>query len=235
MSAPDASASPGLARGLLKLARPTQWSKSVFVAIGPFYWLTDNTPEDIWVFVADVLMACVAFALASSGCYVFNDLADVEEDRNHPRKKKRPIASGLVPESLARWYAMGLFAGAALLVALLPSATRWATGAFLVAYVVNVLAYSARLKHMVIADVLSLSMGFVLRVLGGCAAISIAPSTWLLNVVLFLSMTLAFGKRLGERRTVTGDVASIRGVQSQYSDELLRMAVVVTGVGTLPY
>lgn len=224
---------PSTLRGLIKLARPTQWSKSVFVAIGPFYWLTDNTPENIGVFIADVFLACAAFALASSGCYVFNDLADVEEDRNHPRKCRRPIASGVISESLARSYGFGLFAVAALLVVVLPSETKWITGGFLLAYVANVMAYSARLKHIVIADVMSLSMGFVLRVLGGCAAISIAPTTWLLNVVLFLSMTLAFGKRLGERRAMTGDASSIRGVQSQYSDELLRMAVVVTAVGTL--
>jgi decaprenyl-phosphate phosphoribosyltransferase len=231
-TAPGAT-KPGLARGLLRLARPKQWSKSVFVAIGPFYWLSDNTPPDIGVFALDVLMACAAFALASSGCYVFNDLADVEEDRNHPRKKKRPIASGVVPEGLARWYGVALFAAALVLVAVLPSATRWVTGAFVLVYIANVMAYSARLKHIVIADVMSLSTGFVLRVLGGCAAISIAPSTWLLNVVLFLSMTLAFGKRLGERRSMEGDASAVRTVQSQYSDDLLRMAVVVTGVGTL--
>lgn len=224
---------PNLARGLIKLARPHQWSKSVFVAIGPFYWLTDNTPEDLWVFIANVVMACVAFALASSGCYVFNDLADVEEDRNHPRKKKRPIASGVVPEGLAKWYGLGLFAASGVLIAALPSENKWVAGGFLLAYIVNVMLYSARLKHIVIADVMSLSMGFVLRVIGGCAAISIAPTTWLLNVVLFLSMTLAFGKRLGERRSMTGDASTIRGVQSQYSDDLLRMAVVVTAVGTL--
>ena len=230
----DPVARRSLARGLIKLARPHQWSKSVFVAIGPFYYLTDHALEsDAWVFIADVVMACAAFALASSGCYVFNDLADVEADRNHPRKKNRPIASGVVGESLARGYGLGLFITAFAIVAVLSSDTRWVTGAFLLAYIINVMAYSAKLKHIVIADVMSLSMGFVLRVLGGCAAISIAPTTWLLNVVLFLSMTLALGMRLGERRAATGDASTIRGVQSQYSDELLRMAVVVTAVGTL--
>jgi decaprenyl-phosphate phosphoribosyltransferase len=233
MTGDAAATRPGLARGLLKLARPTQWSKSVFVAVGPFYWLTDHAPDRPARFVTEVLIACIAFALASSGCYVFNDLADVEADRNHPRKKNRPIASGAVPEGVARWYACGLFGLAAVLVLLLPPPERWLTGAFLLAYVANVTAYSARLKHVVIADVMSLSMGFVIRVLGGCAAIAIAPTTWLLNVVLFLSMTLAFGKRLGERRSMGLDASSIRGVQAQYSDELLRMAVVVTGVGTL--
>lgn len=224
---------PSLLRGLIKLARPTHWSKSVFVAIGPFYWLTDNTPDNVWVFIAHVFAACAAFALASSGCYVYNDLADVEVDRRHPRKKNRPIASGVVSVNLANWYGLGLFAASGLLVWTLPSEVKWITGAFLLAYVINVTAYSAFLKHIVIADVMSLSMGFVLRVLGGCAAIEIAPTTWLLNVVLFLSMTLAFGKRLGERRAMSGDATTIRGVQSQYSDDLLRMVVVVTAVGTL--
>jgi 4-hydroxybenzoate polyprenyltransferase len=102
------------------------------------------------------------------------------------------------------------------------------------AYVVNVLLYTAIFKHMVILDVLSLSSGFVLRVLGGCAAVAVSPSTWLLNATLFLSMFLAFGKRLGERRVMgDDDVASARGVQQRYSDQILRMMVVVVGVATL--
>ncbi|MBZ0171840.1 MAG: UbiA family prenyltransferase [Phycisphaerales bacterium] len=220
-------------RGLIKLARPSQWAKSVFVAIGPAYWLVDNSPEDALVFCVNVLLACVAFALASSGCYVFNDIADVEEDRNHPRKCRRPIASGVVSVGLARVYAIGLFVASFALVLLIPTETAWLAALLMAGYVVNVTAYSARLKRVVIADVMSLSMGFVLRVFGGCAAIGISPTTWLLNVVLFLSMTLAFGKRLGERKAMGDNVSSVRGVQAKYSDDLLRMALVVTAVGTL--
>ena len=98
----------------------------------------------------------------------------------------------------------------------------------------------SRLKHIVLADVMSLAMGFVLRVMGGCAAVGIMPSIWLLNVTLFLAMFLAFGKRLGERRTLavsqTGEsdgATAHRPVQSVYTDHLLRMMVVVTGVATL--
>lgn len=220
-------------RSLLKLARPAQWSKSVFVAVGPIYWLLDHSPANAPEFLFNMLIACGAFAMASSGCYILNDIADAEEDRNHPRKKHRPIASGAVPVRVARWFAFALFAGSMLLIALLPTASWWVMGLVVGGYVANVLAYTAGLKRIVIADVMSLSMGFVLRVVGGCAAIGIAPTTWLLNVVLFLSMTLAFGKRLGERRSMGEDVSSVRGVQEQYSDEMLRMAVVVTAVGTL--
>ncbi|MCC5822917.1 MAG: UbiA family prenyltransferase [Phycisphaerales bacterium] len=224
---------PSLAWGLVRLARPAQWSKSIFVVVGPVYWLVDHRPEDPWRFGLNVVLAAVAFALASSGCYVFNDLADAEEDRNHPRKMRRPIASGVVPPGVAKVYGLALFAAAAVLV-LLIGRTTWIPAALILGlYVANVLAYSAGLKRLVIADVMSLSMGFVLRVLGGCAAIGIAPTTWLLNATLFLSMFLAFGKRLGERRTLGAEAASARSVQGLYSDALLQMAVVVTAVATL--
>lgn len=98
----------------------------------------------------------------------------------------------------------------------------------------NVSAYSWKLKHVAILDVMSLSMGFVLRVLAGCAAGGIVPTTWLLNCTLFLAMFLAFGKRLGERRTLGEEESAVaRAVQAQYSSELLRMAVVVTAVASL--
>jgi len=110
----------------------------------------------------------------------------------------------------------------------------WVLG-LLILYIVNVAAYSGGLKHIVIVDVLCLSTGFVLRVLGGCAAVGVTPSTWLLNATLFLSMFLAFGKRLGERRHMGSDEAAMaaRDVQQHYTDQMLRMFVVVTGVTTL--
>jgi len=101
------------------------------------------------------------------------------------------------------------------------------------------MSYSVWLKHLIISDVMSLSIGFVLRVMAGCAAVAIQPSTWLLNVVLFLSMFLAFGKRLGERRTLSetldgeSGAALHRRVQQQYTETILQMAVIVTAVATL--
>jgi 4-hydroxybenzoate polyprenyltransferase len=89
------------------------------------------------------------------------------------------------------------------------------------------------MKHVVVLDVISLAAGFVLRVLGGCAATAVVPSSFLLNVTFFVAMFLAFGKRLGERRTMGDDAAAARAVHGTYTDELLRMAVVVTGVATL--
>ncbi|MEQ8770331.1 MAG: UbiA prenyltransferase family protein [Phycisphaerales bacterium] len=221
--------------GLIRLARPHQWAKSAFVYIGPLYNLTQEPGREWWPVVWAATLAAIAFSLASSGCYVFNDLADAEVDRRHPRKKKRPIASGLIGPGLARVYGAGLLvAGAVPLFLLDRSVAPWVAAA-VGAHVANVLLYSAYIKHRPIADVISLSMGFVLRVIGGCAAVAIVPTTWLLNVTFFLSMFLAFGKRLGERRSMGSAEAATgaRKVQARYSDELLRMVVVVTAVATL--
>ena len=243
MSAAGTGVSPGrrpLPLALLKLARPTQWSKSAFVLIGPFYGLRDmaETGRTLQDVALPAVIAAAAFALASSACYVVNDILDREADRRHPRKRRRPIAAGEVSVKTAWVFAVALLAVVAALTALLPAPARWWVALTLGLYVLNVSLYSAVVKHLVIADVMSLSMGFVLRVMGGCAAVAIVPSVWLLNVTLFLAMFLSFGKRLGERRTLAsaGDAdaaAAHRPVQQGYTDTLLQMAVVVTGVATL--
>jgi 4-hydroxybenzoate polyprenyltransferase len=221
---------------LLRLLRPWQWVKSLFVLLGPLYGLRDMLPASRPAALHNALLAAAVFALASSACYVFNDLRDARTDKAHPRKAKRPIPSGAVSPGLATvvmvlcWLAAG---GVALF---LPEALRPQVLIVVSLYVLNVVAYSLYFKHAVIADVVSLSLGFVLRVVGGCFAAGISPTTWLLNCTLFVAMFLAFGKRLGERRTAQAqgyDAADARSVQGKYTDTLLRMAVVVTAVAAL--
>lgn len=237
LTAPDAVSPPRpLAFSLLKLARPQQWVKSAFVLLGPLYGLRE-LPREQWGHVlTQAVIAAAIFALASSACYVFNDLRDAPQDRAHPRKRHRPIASGAVSTGVAWGLIAALLAGAAALFVLVDDAPRMGLALMAGLYVGNVIAYSTYLKHVAMADVVSLALGFVFRVLGGCAATGISPSTWLLNVTLFLAMFLAFGKRLGERRTAESkgfEVSAVRGVQAKYTDHLLRMAVVVTAVATL--
>ena len=236
-----------LVRALVSVARPTQWSKSAFVLVGPAYGAADalEAGADMGGIVLRALLAAAAFALGSSGCYVLNDLADREADRLHPRKRHRPFAAGQITPRQGVVFAVSLFVVAGLMVALTPAVdgrpvnTTLLLGACLAGYVCNVLLYSSYLKRRVIADVMSLSLGFVIRVMAGCAAVGIEPSSWLLNATLFLAMFLSFGKRLGERRTLDdgfndpGALAAHRAVQGRYTDDLLRMAVVVTGVTSL--
>ncbi|MBC7835581.1 MAG: UbiA prenyltransferase family protein [Phycisphaerales bacterium] len=225
---------------LLKLARPHQWSKNVFVLFGPFY----AAAEGKIISWPGVVAALIAFSFASSSCYVVNDIKDRDADRVHPRKRRRPIASGAVTVSAAGMFAAALLVGG--VVAAASPALRPGAGpgllllAAVLVYVLNVTVYSLSLKHIPIIDVMSLASGFVLRVLGGCAAAGVTPSSWLLNSTFFLAMFLAFGKRLGERRTMAAaspeDAAALgasRRVQLSYTDDLLRMAVVVTAVATL--
>jgi 4-hydroxybenzoate polyprenyltransferase len=221
-------------RDYLRLARPTQWAKSAFVIVGPLYGGAYHTPGQ----VAAIAGAVITMSLASSGCYVFNDIRDRESDARHPRKCRRPIASGRIGVGRARTFGVLLWLGALAGLALAATGAGGGLAAALLGmiaalYVANVSAYSAGLKQVVILDVMSLAAGFVLRVLAGCAAVLIEPSSWLLNTVFFLAMFLAFGKRLGERRTMGEDASTARGVQSAYTDDLLRMAVVVTAVATL--
>lgn len=235
---------PPLALSLIKLARPHQWVKSAFVLLGPLYGLRGvlgEGPEGdsgavLRRLLVQGLAAAVVFALASSACYIFNDLRDIEKDRIHPRKRNRPLAAGHVSTAQAWAMIVALALGALGASLLLEPASRLGTLLIVGLYALNVLAYSTILKHAVVADVISLALGFVFRVIGGCVATGIEPSTWLLNVTLFLAMFLAFGKRLGERRTAQAagyDAAAARGVQAKYTDDLLRMSVVVTAVATL--
>jgi decaprenyl-phosphate phosphoribosyltransferase len=226
----------------LKLARPKQWAKSAFVLIGPIYGLgggggagrASAVSGREWAIQA--LVAALAFALASSACYVANDVLDAPRDRLHPRKAKRPVAAGRVSVASAMVFA-GLLLSLAGGVCLFPSTPhRDVFSLILGLYVANTLGYSIWFKHVPVLDVMSLAMGFVLRVLGGCAAVGIEPSSWLLNCTLFLSMFLALGKRLGERRTAASSGLAADGnrpVQRSYSAELLRMMVVVSAVATL--
>jgi len=231
-------------RSLIRLARPKQWSKSAFVLVGPLYGAVDMLAagRDPWSVVRDALLAALSFCLASSACYVFNDIQDREADRLHPRKRKRPIAAGYISVRTALIYGTVLLGASAGVILGLPADVRLPVAATVGLYVLNVVAYSVYFKNKVIGDVVSLALGFVLRVIGGCAAVAIVPTTWLLNVAFFLSMFLAFGKRLGERRTLAvaqGDLndanraAAHRAVHTLYTDAMLQMVVVVTAVGTL--
>ncbi|MFT5422874.1 MAG: decaprenyl-phosphate phosphoribosyltransferase [Phycisphaerales bacterium] len=229
---------PGLVRPLIRLMRLPQWSKSLFVAVGPFYAMTQPGPmgtggTPLGEIVFRTVLTALGFSLVSSGLYCFNDVADAKADRAHPRKCRRPVASGEVSPRAASVFGVVLIAVGFACAMALPAPSRWWVLALLGMHLSNVSLYTAMLKHRRIVDVMSLALGFVLRVVAGCAAMAIVPSTWLLNATFFLSMFLAFGKRLGERRSMGEQATQARAVLHRYSLELLRMLVVVTAVATL--
>jgi 4-hydroxybenzoate polyprenyltransferase len=228
----------GPAWDFVRLARPKQWIKGGFVLIGPVYGVADLATRvaagGTWgAVILKAMCAFLAFGFVASAGYVLNDLKDREADKAHPRKCRRPIAAGRVGLGAARVYAGALVVLALAAVLASGSESQVLLGVCVALYACNTAAYTLWFKSQPVLDVVSLAMGFVLRVLGGCAAVGISPSAWLLSCTFFVSMFLAFGKRLGERRVLGVEAAAARGVQALYTDEFLRMSVVVTGVATL--
>lgn len=175
---------------LIKLMRPFQWYKNGFVFTGLLFSNeTFNVP-----LLLKVILATIAFSLASSAIYVFNDVIDCENDRHHPEKKERPIAKGIVsiPAAISLSIGTGL---AGLLLGLLVS---WQVLIIILAYIALNLAYSYRLKNVVIVDVFCIAAGFMLRILAGTIGVGIPPSKWLLLCGLLITLFLGFAKRRAE-------------------------------------
>ena len=213
---------------LIRSLRPAQWAKNLFV-LAPLVFARHlgRGPD-----VVRALVAFAAFCAASSAVYLINDVLDREEDRRHPVKRRRPVAAGELPVPVA-------LAAAALLAAGATAAALWLGSRFallLGAYLVLNLLYSAGLKRVVILDVMTISMGFMLRVLAGAAAVSVALSRWLVLCTIFLSLFLAFSKRRHELVLLAKDAADQRRVLSSYSPAFLdQMINVVTASAVLAY
>jgi 4-hydroxybenzoate polyprenyltransferase len=200
-------------KALLKLLRPHQWVKNSFVLVGLLFghaWRDGAKLEQgAWAFVA--------FCLLSSAVYVFNDLLDREQDRQHPKKRHRPLASGLVGMPAA----LGLL-GFCLIIGLGLAFTRAGDAPWVfVSYLLINGFYTLYAKHVVVLDVFLISAGFMLRILAGTVGLGIAPSQWLLLCGLMLTLFLGFAKRRAELSAVAGDPAAHRRVLEDYSEALL--------------
>jgi len=200
----------GLARGV----RPRQWVKNGLVAAAPFVAGRLTDPKVVWL----VFLAFVAFCLAASAIYLINDVLDAEADRAHPRKRNRPIASGLVPPRVAVVVAVVLLA-AALLTAWLVTPALFAV---LAVYEVMQIAYCIRLKHEAVVDLVIVAMGFLLRAIAGGAAVGIDLSQWFLLAAAFGSLFIVAGKRYSEHRLAEESGQDIRRSLQRYSDSYLR-------------
>lgn len=207
-------------RALLVSLRPHQWIKNLVVLAGlVFSKHLFDVPA-----LARASLAFAVFCALAGVVYLVNDLADLERDRLHPAKRTRPLASGALPQPVAR------FAAALLFVAAL--AASWALGLpFLLcalSYPALGLAYSLGLKHVVIVDVLAVALGFVLRAVAGAVAIGVHFSPWLLVCTILLALFLALAKRRHELVTLENAVGHRQSL-ADYSPYLLdQMIAVVT-------
>jgi 4-hydroxybenzoate polyprenyltransferase len=178
------------------------------------------------------LLTFLVFCGLSGAVYLVNDLADLAQDRLHPRKRLRPLASGVLSPGAARVAAAVIGAASLGLSALL--GLPFVVLALL--YVVLNLLYSFRLKHVVIVDVIVISLGFVLRAVAGAVAIDVAFSTWLLVCTLLLALFLALAKRRHEITSLLDGAADHRRALAEYSPYLLdQMISVVTASCLVAY
>lgn len=204
--------------GAVKTMRPHQWLKNAFV-LAPIFFAKDILHPTL---LLTAMAAFGSFCLLAGAVYTMNDLVDVESDRNHPVKRRRPIPSGRVPEGMAKALAVGLVVvslGGALLL------NPWFALVALAYFVLNV-AYSFRLKNVAYLDVGCISAGFVLRVVAGGLATGIKVSNYLFVCTALLALFLGFGKRRHELALAT------RKSLKDYTQRGLTIALTLTGLAT---
>jgi len=208
------------------LMRPTQRIKNGFVFMPLVFSARLIFVEDV---VRSVVM-CLAFCLASSATYILNDYADMEQDRVHPLKRNRPLARGDVAPSTALFVMVVLLAIAFGILAFMGS--PWLCHVILGAYLALQVGYSYALKNVVIVDVLAISTGFLLRVMGGAAAIGVGVSSWLILCTFSLAILLALGKRRHEVVILNDDAVNHRPVLENYNVSLLDQLLQVVTTST---
>jgi 4-hydroxybenzoate polyprenyltransferase len=212
-------------RHLLRLMRPHQWVKNLFVFTGLIFGHAWGDSHLLW----SVVLAAAAFSLLSSGVYIVNDIADVESDRQHPRKRLRPLAAGDIAVTAAA-IAAAVLIGAAFVIAWIVAP---AVAALLLIYFLINTGYSLGLKHVPILDVFLIAAGFMLRILVGTAGVGIAPSQWLLLCGLMITLFLGFAKRRAELLVALEQGTRTRKVLVQYDGPLLDVMIAITATSAV--
>jgi len=211
---------------LLKTMRPRQWTKNIFV-LAPLVFDRQMTQP---IALLHSIAGFILFCMASSAVYIINDIIDVEADRNHPKKRNRPIAAGKLPIPIAR------FAAIVLLIVTYTLAFILSKGFFLiiVVYLLLNLAYSNWLKHIPLIDVMVLASFYVLRVAAGVSLIHVQRfSPWLYIVTTLFALFIGFGKRRAELNLLAGDANSHRKVLQGYTIPFLDQLITIVSTTTI--
>jgi len=213
---------------IIESLRPRQWTKNLLLFAGLLF--SKNLFQVDLLFKAAV--GFVIFCFLSGAEYIINDIIDLKQDRAHPLKSRRPIASGRLPVSLAVVVAVVLAIGGIVSSFLLSRAFGWIA----VTYFVLVLGYTLVLKRVVILDVIIIALGFVLRAVAGAAVIGVSISSWLLICTTFLALFLALSKRRHELILLGENATLHREILEEYSPYLLdQMVAVVTASTVMAY
>ncbi|QQS41673.1 MAG: decaprenyl-phosphate phosphoribosyltransferase [Acidobacteriota bacterium] len=224
----ERNANGRLPGSLIKAIRPYQWTKNLFV-FAPLLFgqkLTDPSA------VLNASGAFVVFCLLASALYIFNDWIDIEEDRSHPEKKNRPLASG----SLSVPVAVSASALLAITAVVVSVRLGYVFLSIALLYGVLTLSYCLLLKRVIILDSMTISAGFVIRVVGGAAAIGVFASHWLIACTFLLAMFLTFSKRRQELLLLDKSAESHRSVLRDYSIQYLgRINTIITGASIVCY
>jgi 4-hydroxybenzoate polyprenyltransferase len=212
----------------LRLLRPNQWSKNIFIFAGLIFSRQFYKIED----VLSTVYAFFIFSLLASSIYILNDIHDYKEDKLHPTKSKRPIASGEINQGYAWLVSLSI-----LFLSLLAAffLNKWFFTVCIV-YAALMILYSWQIKQIVILDVLFVALGYVLRAVAGAVVISVEISSWLLLCTLLLALFLVLSKRRTEIVTL-GETALIhRKILVQYPVSLLnQMIAIVTSACIVSY
>lgn len=217
--------------GLIKLIRPKQWVKNVFVLIPLFF---GGELLNIHA-VTTALLTFVSFCFAASSIYCLNDVVDVEADRRHPVKCNRPVASGVVSITQAWMLMIGfiLASVAVCLFSIMMMDVAWQTLVVILFYWMLNIGYCTRLKQYAIIDVCVVAFGFVLRILAGGFATDVVLSTWLVLMTFLLTLFLSFAKRRDDvlRMEETGEAPRRNTIR--YNMTFINQAITITAAVTL--
>ena len=219
----------GLIGGLVRLARPHQWIKNVLVLAAPAAAGVLDQGEPL----AETAVAFGAFCLAASGTYYLNDAADVVADRAHPVKRRRPVASGVVPVGLAQVLGVLLVVAG---IALAFAAGGYELPAVVAGYVALTTAYSLGLKGVAVVDLVCVAAGFVLRAVAGAVATDVPISDWFFIVASFGSLFMVAGKRHAEQLDLGELAAGVRPTLGAYTPSFLNyLSAVSSGTVLVAY
>ncbi|MBZ0203087.1 MAG: decaprenyl-phosphate phosphoribosyltransferase [Ignavibacteria bacterium] len=212
---------------LIRLIRPKQWIKNFFV-FAPLLFSRHIFHLD---YLIPSIAAFIIFSLASSAVYIINDIMDVESDRVHPKKKYRPLASGELSVKQAMVFLV-------ILVAVIIGTLVFQRPIFafvIILYLITNLIYSFKVKSIVLLDVFFISFGFMLRVLGGAAAIGVTVSSWMILTTIFISLFLAISKRRSELSQMLNkeNIDKQRKVLKDYSVEFADQINTIAAAGTI--